>query len=296
MPRRLRVLHLAIALCLSAGASGCDLLERGGPTTPDPLQPGEIKYTAIGASDVNGFGSSAPCFVFLADCENGTGYVFVAARTLRASGSPVTVSSLGIPTAVISNRFQSLGGQFGGGIILGNLIDVEAPAVPTDTTLVTIFAGGNDVNVITAALGGGAGGSDPTAYLDQQVRNFGDDYATLLNVVRGRAPSALIVALNLPNLGALPFLAGASLAQRQAAQRASVRMTTTVVNPLVALGIRVVDLMCDTRFYLASTYSSDGFHPNDAGYAIMASLVVNAATAPSVAAPAASCPPMTLIP
>ena len=119
MPRRLRVLPLAIALCLSAAASGCDLLERGkGPTTPDPLQPGEIKYTAIGASDVNGIGSSAPCLVFLADCENGTGYVFVAARTLRAGGSAVTVSSLGIPTAVISSRFQSLGAQYGAGTIL----------------------------------------------------------------------------------------------------------------------------------------------------------------------------------
>ena len=33
---------------------------------------------------------------------------------------------------------------------------------------------------------------------------------------------------------------------------------------------QAVDLMCDARSYLASTYSSDGFHPSDAGYAFIA--------------------------
>jgi len=28
-----------------------------------------------------------------------------------------------------------------------------------------------------------------------------------------------------------------------------------------------VDLLCDARSYQASNYSSDGFHPNAAGYA-----------------------------
>ena len=81
----------------------------------------------------------------------------------------------------------------------------------------------------------------------------------------------------MPNVAALPFLAGAPLVQRQAAQRAAVGMTT-VVNALTAQAVTVVDLMCDARSYQTSNYSSDGFHPNDAGYAFIAADVVLAAT------------------
>ena len=102
----------------------------------------------------------------------------------------------------------------------------------TTATVVTIFAGINEVNVITAALGGGAGGSDPNGYIDAQVRAFGTDYATLLAGIKARvaAGTPRIVALNVPNAAGLPYLAGASLAQRQAAQRLAVGMTRTVVN------------------------------------------------------------------
>ena len=58
------------------------------------------------------------------------------------------------------------------------------PFVQPNATVVTIFAGINEVNTITAALGGGAGGSDPNGYIDAQVRAFGADYATLLAGIR----------------------------------------------------------------------------------------------------------------
>ena len=128
------------------------------------------------------------------------------------------------------------------------------------------------------------------------MRAFGADYATLLNGIRARAPSARIVVLNVPNLAGLPFLAGAPLAQRQAAQRAAVGMTRTVVNPLVAQNVAVIDVMCDARMYLPSNYSSDGFHPNDAGYAFIAGEVVRAVTSGSYPAPQDNCSFMTLVP
>jgi lysophospholipase L1-like esterase len=124
---------------------------------------------------------------------------------------------------------------------------------------------------------------------------FGTNFATLLSIVRSRAPSARIVVLNLPNLGGLPYLAGASLAQRQAAQRIAVGMTTTVINPLVSQGVTVIDMMCDARYYQRSSLSADGFHPNDAGYSFMAAEVVRAATGP-YPSPQASCGQMTLVP
>jgi len=68
------------------------------------------------------------------------------------------------------------------------------------------------------------------------VRAFGTDYATLVAGVKTRvaAGTPRIVVLNVPNAAGLPFLAGTSLAQRQAAQRIAVGMTKNVVNPLTA--------------------------------------------------------------
>jgi lysophospholipase L1-like esterase len=229
------------------------------------------------------------------DCPNGMGYVPVAARQLQAQGFTVTLTNLGIPTSVIGADFEQLGQQYGR-TILGNFIQHEMPFVPKDSTVVTVFAGGNEVNTITAALGAGAGGSDPFAYVDAQVNAFRADYNALIQGIRDRASQSKIVVLNVPNMAGLPFLRNASVAQRQAAQRASVGMTRNAVNPLLSSSIAVVDLMCDSRTYQPSIYSSDGFHPNDTGYAFLASEVVRAATSTSYPAPQNSCGPMTLVP
>jgi len=127
------------------------------------------------------------------------------------------------------------------------------------------------------------------------VRAFGEDFVTALNETRRTAPSARIVLLNVPNVGALPSLAGSSLAQRQAAQRAAVGITQTVINPQASSSLRVIDLMCDGRLYQPAYLSADGFHPNDAGYAVLASEVVRAVTASSYPAPQSSCAQMSLV-
>jgi lysophospholipase L1-like esterase len=136
----------------------------------------------------------------------------------------------------------------------------------------------------------------PNAFIDAQVRAFAADYATLLAGIRARAGSPRIVILNVPNAAGMPFMAGASLADRQAAQRAAVGMTKTAVNPLVSSSIKVVDMMCDGRSYVPSNYFSDGLHPNDAGYAFMSSEVVKAITGASYPAPQSSCAGMTIVP
>jgi lysophospholipase L1-like esterase len=223
------------------------------------------------------------------------GYVPVAVRQLRAQGFTVNHLNLGVATAVISRDFQTLAGQYNH-FVAANFIEQEMPFVQTTATVVTIFAGINEINVITAALGGGAGGSDPNGFMDRQVQAFGTNYATLLTGIKARAASPRIVALNVPNAAGLPYLAGASLAQRQAAQRIAVGMTRTAVNALTAQGVVVVDLMCDARTYVVSNYSSDGLHPNDAGYAFIAAEVVRAITSSSYPAPQNSCSGMTIVP
>ena len=290
----MRTLHLIalLALC-SPGCNGSDT-----PTGPGPLPApnATINYTSIGASDAIGYGSSMFCIPF-ADCPNGRGYVQVASRELRARGFSVNQVNLGIPGAVISRRVQDLGAQYGRSTP-ANMLEQAAPFVTPETTLVTIFAGANDVNTITSALGAGAGAAagaaDQPAFINSQIQAFGQDFAALLRTVREKAPSARILVLNLPNMGAMPFLASASLQQRRAAQMLSVGVTTTVINPAVSSGVMVLDLMCDSRSYQSSTYSSDGFHPGDAGYAWMAAEVVSAATS-SYRTPAASCPHMTTV-
>lgn len=280
-------------------SQACHKLGLGGgdsPTAPSgpPAAGSTIVYSAVGASDANGVGSSAPCLPYT-ECAGGMGYVPVAIRQLKGLGYTVNPLNLGLPTAVIGPDFQALGQRYGR-TIEANFIDQEMPFVLPQSTVITIFAGANDVNTITAALGSGAGGTDPNGYIDSQVRAFGADVTTLLNGIRTRAPGARVIMLNVPNLGALPYLARVSPVQRQAAQRAAVGMTTTVVNPLAAPNTVVIDLMCDSRSYETSNYSGDGLHPNDAGHAFIAAEVVRAMTSASYPAPRNSCAPMTLVP
>ena len=281
---RLKVALLAITL---AGTIACGVT-KGSPTSPGPTpQPNSnVYYTAIGASDTIGVGSSSICIPFL-DCPDGRGYVQVAAHELKARGFTVTLSNLGFPAHVLSRRIQDLGTRYGRDMT-GNMLDLQAPLVPSNTTLVTIFAGANDVDSIVAALGGGAGGSDQTAYVDSQVDAFGQDFSALLNTVRDRAPSARIVVLNLPNMAGIPRNINGSLQKRRAEQMLSVGITTKVINPKASSGVLVVDLMCDARSYQSASYSADGFHPSDFGYGWIAAEVVTSATT-AYHTPASSC-------
>ena len=126
-----------------------------------------------------------------------------------------------------------------------------------------------------------------------QVQSFATDYGTLIDGIRERVgPSGRIIALNLPNLARLPYRASAPRQEREAAQRASVGITTAI-NAMTSRGVRVLDLMCNAALYAPTSLYSDGFHPNDAGYALIATDVVRAVTASSFPAPQSNCPLMT---
>ena len=291
------ILRICTAVAALALTTGCNKLglDSGGTTSPSPVPtPGStIFYTAVGASDANGVGSSAECLP-LTPCPNGMGYVPVTVRALTAKGFTVNNLNLGIPTTVIGSDFAQLGARHGRTIV-GNMIDNEMPFVQSNATVLTIFAGVNEINTITSALGAGEGASDPNAFIDAQVKAFAADYTTLVAGIRARAGLPRFVILNVPNVAGLPFAAGASLAQRQAAQRAAVGMTKGV-NALASSSVTIVDLMCDGRSYFAFHYASDGLHPNDAGYAFIAAEVVKAITTSTYPAPQNSCSGMTIVP
>lgn len=281
--------RLWFVLALSA-LSACDLFKQG-PTEPTPTPSNEVYYTAIGASDAIGFGGSAACLPFT-ECPNGTGYVQVLGRRLKSAGKTVTLVNLGIPGSVLSPEIEAIGDSIGRDIF-GNFIERELPFVPRNTTLVTIFAGANDVNTIGAALQAGLGGADLAGYVATRTVNFGRDLRALVNGIKDRAPLARIVALNLPNMAALPYAAGQPLDRRRWLQQIAVGFSAQV-NALASEGVLVIDLMCDATFYQAGIFSSDGFHPNDTGYARMADLAYGPATTGSIAPPRSSCAQMTL--
>lgn len=278
-------------VALLASIAACS--KGGTPTSPTPdTATTAVFYTAIGASDGIGFGGSAPCFPF-ADCPNGTGYVQILARRLAEGGRAVTLRNLSIPGAVMNRATQDLATSLGRDIP-GNFVEHESGFVPTNTTHVTIFAGGNDANNIALAARS-RGGSDPNGYVDGHIRQWGTDLEDLVARIRSRAPTARIVALNLPNLAASPYLASNPVADKRLMQRVAVGLTDRV-NALVARNVLVVDLICDARLYLPSNYASDGFHPNDGGYAVFAELALPALRDGTSRTPSTTCAQRAAVP
>lgn len=294
------IILAAVAFTLAASACSKDSSSPASPSAPSGNGT-EVKYAAVGASDANGVGSSAPCLPYV-DCPGGMGYVPVIERRLEALNNVVTTTNLGIPGAFIGPDFGALADQYGIGFptipgydLKGNLIDSEVLFVPRDSTLVTVFAGGNDVRTVAHALNAGAGGSDPQAFLNQQIANFRNDYNLVLSTIKSRAPSARIVVANLPNFAGLPYTKNYSSSQKLWVQKISVGFSTQVINGLTSQGVMVVDLLCDGAFSSSSMFSSDGFHPNDTGYAAMADRFVAAITSTSYPSPSSSCSQMTLV-
>ena len=272
---RHRLFAVALIALFSTTACNSSSDNPDSPTGPSPTT-GPISYTAIGASDGIGFGSSSVCVPFV-DCPDGRGYVQILRRDLVATGRTVTHRNLSLPGAVLSRAVEDLARDIGRPIseLAGNFIERQSQFVPTDTTHLTIFAGGNDANVIAQAARAGRGGSDVNGYVDAQVRQWGTDLADLISRVRSRAPNARIVVLNLINLAGAPYLSGNPTSEKSLMQRVAVGLSDRA-NALTAQGVLVVDLMCDARLYQASNYASDGFHPGDGGYQIFAQLTLPA--------------------
>jgi lysophospholipase L1-like esterase len=289
------IIH-ACAAALLVGLAACssknDDTGGGSPNGPSPGGgSGPVGYTAIGASDTTGFGSSSPCLPF-ADCPNGTGYVQRVVRDLRDSGKTVTVLNLSVPGSVVGPEIENLARQIGRGTI-GNFVERQLPFVSRSSTLVTIFGGANDVNVVGSAIEQGLGGGNPVGWGTAFATGFGRDLATIVDGVRARAPTAKIIVLNPPNGAGLPYVADRPRDQLRILQAISVRFSAEA-NAQASRGVLVVDLMCDARSYIASNYSSDGFHPNDAGYAFMAEAVLRAVDSATLPAPRSDCPQMHL--
>jgi lysophospholipase L1-like esterase len=292
--------HVIAVLVLAACAGGCDVLDKikdttGPSPTPSAGPPAAgvaVRYTAVGASDANGVGASVPCIPFT-ECENGTGYVPVLARRLRTSRE-VTLVNLGIPEAVLSPSIQAVA-RANGRDVIANFVEREMPFVPANSTLVTILGGPNDTLALGDAIEKGAAGTNIRGFVDTQVAAFGADFDRLVKGIQERAPNAFIVIMNMPNLAGLPFALNAGQPRRQLLQAIAVGFSREA-NRRAGTGVVVVDLMCDPQVYDRSRYSSDGFHPNDAGYAYLAESKLLPAVNGSSSTPPSSCSQMSVVP
>ena len=260
--------------------------------TPTPT-PSAVHYAVVGASDALGIGASTPCFVF-EDCA-GTGYAPIIKRRFQSDGATVQLSNRGIPGAVLSQTFLMLARDLGRDDVRGTYLDQIVPFVPTTATHISIFAGGNDAGVIGENIRAGRGLSDLRAYVDERVAEFGRDFGELITRVRARAPSARIAVMNLPNLAAAPYVSHLIPLDKSILQRIAVGITDRI-NANAGPNVVIVDLMCEPRVYSAANFSADGYHPNDAGYALMAELLYPALRSGTATAPSANCPQRTLLP
>lgn len=278
----LRTPRAAFFLAGAVALAGCDALN--GPTTPAPPATTTVSYTALGASDAIGYGGSNPCVPF-STCPDGTGYVQLVAARLRQSNPAMSFLNLGIPGAVLSRELQTIGNSVGRGIP-ANFIDGELPFIARDSTIVSVFADANGVNAVGSALRQMTSTSR-AAYAQTQIQNFGRDFATFATGIGERAPSSKTIVINMPNLARLPYAANYTQDERYWLKELSVGFTAGM-NATRSARVVVVDLMCYAPIYHASNYSSDGFHPNDAGYKLLADLV-SAAITTAPPAPPTSC-------
>jgi lysophospholipase L1-like esterase len=288
--------RLGVHLCaaaLLAGLVACskkDDGDDGGNNNPNgPSGTTTVGYTAIGASDTTGFGGSSPCLPF-SDCPNGSGYVQRITREMRGAGRTVNLLNLGIPGSVVGPEIENLARTLGRGSI-GNFVERELPFVPRTSTLVTIFGGANDINVVASAIQAGQGGGNPVGWGEQFAVGYARDLGLIVDGIRQRAPDARIFLYNPPNGAAIPSTANRTPAEKRILEAISIRFAREA-NTLSTRGVTILDLMCDPRSYIASNYSDDGFHPSDGGYAFMAELALNAINGSSAPAPRADCPQM----
>lgn len=194
-------------------------------------------YTALGASDATGKGSSAYPGV-----PNG-GYVYGIAAWLQARQ----------PVWVLRNR----------GVNGYTAPDIAAATLPLAIAdrpdIVTVTAGANDVLK-------SAGAGEPTAAL---ASRFETAYATILRRLR-QETTAHIVTANVPDMTRWPFATLWDDARKQLGLVDILAVNAVIARVAGTYGVPVLDLFSDPASYDPANFSTDGFHANDAGYAILA--------------------------
>ena len=263
----------------------------------------QVRYSAVGASDAVGVGAiqcktaGSPPMPQPPSCPGGNGYVPDLATLLATGSAKVHLFDFGISGAVIGPDIQADTTVCFGAP--GNFITNELPQFNSASTLVTIFAGGNDTNAIVAcAVGIAQSGGDPTPFIQAEIAKFGADYAALVEGIKNTSPPGVVIVVsNLPNLALIPVGTQQPPPVQALLAEISVALDQAVINPSAGTTVSaVVDLLCAPGSYDPANFSADGFHPNATGYALFAQQYdaqVQAVANGTATLPVSSCPPFT---
>jgi len=290
----LAVAAFALAAC-SSGSSTLSTFPNTPSITPTPAP---VTYAALGDGRAVGLTASVPCPVAPsgpalptpANCPGGTGYVPTLARMLGAA----TLVNLGIDNAVLGPDlladFNAAPGNLG---VTDDIITRELPLVPANATVVTVFAGLNDIEQIVQFAGAILRqGGDPTAFVNAEMVKYENDRSATLAAVKTKAPAAKIVVANLPNYA---WVSKNKNARAQAIFYSLSAATDTYIHGLAQQGPVVVDLLCTSALYAAAPNQGGVVFFAQANQTLIAQQMANqiAATAPQapVGLPAPGCPP-----
>ncbi|MBV9867308.1 MAG: carboxypeptidase regulatory-like domain-containing protein [Abitibacteriaceae bacterium] len=189
-------------------------------------------YSALGASDATSYGASTLS----------NGYVYRIADWLKLNYGPWTLRNHGV------NGYTAPD-------IQNNAL---GPAISDNPQLVTLWVGGNDVKDSVFS-------NEPTAVLEARFR---EAYTTIVRRLRNET-AAYIVTANLPDLSRIPVAKFLNDAQKQLAQADSIALNRVIADVNSTYNVPTVDLYNDPNSYEPANFY-DGFHPNDAGYALLA--------------------------
>ena len=189
----------------------------------------------------------------------------------RPTAAPSSYFNVSVPGAVLSRAIVDLALQLGQRRSAATSSNAIRRSSRPGTTHLTIFVGGNDANIIGSRRHGGrrrqrrprlrgCTGSS----VGRRSRRARDRESAPVPPTRASSPTTCPTWRRRPTCLAADAGEEHHAAYRHRADRS--------VNALTSRNVLVVDLMCDARILQASSFSSDGFHPGDAGYALMAEL------------------------
>lgn len=199
----------------------------------------DIRYDALGASDAVGTGATSPG----ANGQPNNGYVYRIDTWLTSRYNHWTLENRGVE-----------------GFTAPEIRDNElTPAIAAQPAVVTVWAGVNDIRVSLETF-------QTTAVLKAA---FQDAYTTIIRRLR-QETSAYIVTANVPDVSRMPFAVLLPASVRQLAHDDSVAVNDVISQVAVTYNVSVVDVYDDPDSYNSGNFYNDGFHPNDAGYLLLA--------------------------
>jgi lysophospholipase L1-like esterase len=233
---------------------------------------GSRLYTALGASDVQGFGASDYEDVGLTSFSPANSYApqLAASDKLGASPGTLILSRRAINGLTLASASRSINGQ-----------STISLAVADKARSYTIWFGPNDVlnELLPLLIANASSPANFNAAKTTYINNWKSGYDVLAATLRGANPTAKFAAITVPDLG--PDFSARAAAQlglnanTQAALSSAITDACTQMSTHIKATFPAVDIQgqsdlgqndANLIFDPETDLFTDGYHPNDSGY------------------------------